>query len=81
MIGMEKRGGELASTLAEIKRLRGCEAVRTAQKMAQVGAILDGELRQLKRLEREGQMLIEQGFCIADLDEILRAFDGGGNDA
>lgn len=81
MIQMQKSGAEVADKIAEIKRLRGCEAVRTAQRMAQVSSLLDTELRMLQKAEREGKQLIEQGVTLAALDEILKAMEGMGYDA
>lgn len=80
MIQIQKNGAEVSSKLAEIKRLRSCEAVKTAQRMSQVSAMLDAELRELQKVEREGKMLIEQGVTLGALDEILRAFDGTDHD-
>ena len=82
MIGIDKKNGaEVSSKLLEIQMLRTCEAVKTAQQMERVSAILDTELRQLRRTEREGKMLIEQGVTLGALEEILRAFDGDNHDA
>ena len=76
MIQMKKDGAELADKLAEIEMLRKSEAVRTAAQMARVSSILDVELRELRRQEREGKELIAQGITLGKLNDIFRALDG-----
>jgi ribosome-binding ATPase YchF (GTP1/OBG family) len=80
MIRLEKDGAELSNALAEIKRLRESEAVKTAAEMARVSSILDVELRELRKQEREGSRLIQDGITLAKLHEILKAFDGDYHD-
>lgn len=80
MIQMQKDGAELADKLAEIQMLHKSEAVRTAAQMARVSAMLDAELRELRRQEREGRELIAQGVTLMKLNEILKALDGRNSD-
>ena len=75
MIQMEKDGAELNDKLAEISRLRRSDEVKVAQRMAQASDMLDTELRILRRAEREGRRLIEQGITLDKLNEILRMGD------
>ena len=83
MISMEHNpGGEVSAKLRELETLRKSEEVRTARRMAQVASMLDAELREARKMFREGEKLIEEGITLEALDAILRAFDGGdGNDA
>ena len=74
MLHVEKRGSEVSTALAEIQRLRKCEAVLTARRMAEVSSVLDAEPRELIKLEREGNELIGNGITLAALDEIMRVF-------
>lgn len=77
MIDMSgKCGAELSTALAEIKSLTTCEEVRTARMMRSVSDLLDGKLRELRRQQREGQALIEQGITLDELKQILKTFGG-----
>ena len=80
MISVERHGAELAGKLAEIQTLKKSEAVRTAAQMARVTSMLDAELRELRRQEREGKELISQGVTLDKLGDIIRALDGGTSD-
>lgn len=80
MIQMKKDGAELNDKLAEIQLLRKSEAVRTAAQMARVTSMLDAELRELRRQEREGKELISQGVTLDKLGDIFRALDGSSGD-
>lgn len=80
MIQIKKDGAELADKLAEIQTLRKSEAVRTAAQMLRVSSMLDVELRELRRQEREGKELIAQGVTLDKLNDIFRALDGRNND-
>lgn len=73
MIGLEKKNGaELADALMEIKRLRASEQVKVAEYMGKVSVLLDNEIRDLRRKEREGEALMADGITLDRLDEILR---------
>lgn len=80
MISVERQGAELAGKLAEIQTLKKSEAVRTAAQMARVTSMLDAELRELRRQEREGKELISQGVTLDKLGDIFRALDGSSGD-
>lgn len=80
MIQMKKDGAELNDKLAEIQLLRKSEAVRTAAQMARVASMLDADLRELRRQEREGKELMEQGITLDKLNDIFRALDGSSGD-
>lgn len=70
MIQANKRGAEIADKIAEIVRLRKCEAVRVAQRMEEISENLDTELRILREQERTGIKLIEEGIDLTALEEV-----------
>ena len=79
MIQIKKDGAELADKLAEIQALRKSEAVRTSAQMLRVSSMLDVELRELRKQERDGKELIAQGITLDKLNDIFRALDGRDN--
>lgn len=71
------RGAELGEALVEIKRLQECEAVKISRKMGIVSAMVDTQLRALRRQEREGIQLKEAGITLEALDDVLRMMGDG----
>ena len=81
MFTMKNNGAELADSIAEIRRLRNCDAVKVAEQMAKASVIVDAELRRLRKLEREGEVLIAEGITLDALEKLFGTLGGGNDDA